>query len=273
MTAVLGTEEYFVRDSDSILKIERYGPYGEKSFGRHLTLDGRRAYLLTTLCDTCPFLFERSEGANQSVDVAEFAETLRAGLSELDPSVIEAASRAMPDGRYRVALLDVMPKLVWPGEDDDYFTHEQLDLWEIDPFWGLPNSPRVPYFRTADVRVSDHARLFEFVVPMFPPRWGNEEAVADYSERASRGEHPTALSLSILDVRQPADWEGDPEIDQHWCLAHFIADGNHRVYGAAEAGKPARLLSFVSDDWSVASWGEIEEALALLAADNYSDRD
>lgn len=263
MTAVLGTTEYAVSGSDSILKIERYGEPG-RDFGRHLTLDGRRAYLLTTRCDTCPFLFERSEGANQSVDVAEFAETLRAGIGALDPSVVETAARAMPDGRYRVALLDATPMLVWPGDGHDYFTHEQLDVWEIDPFWGLPNNPRVPYFRTANLPVSDHARLFEFVVPMFPPRWGNKEAMDDYRERVGRGEHPTALSISILDVRQPADWDGDPEINEHWCLAHFIADGNHRVYGAAEAGMPARLLSFVSEDWSVASWGEIDRALTLL---------
>jgi hypothetical protein len=234
VTTILGTTEYAVSGSASILKLERYGPYGENSFGRHLTLDGGRAYLLTTSCDTCPFLFERADGANQSVDVGEFAERLRAGLDELEPSVIDAAARAMPDGKYRVALLDAPPKLVWPGDEDDYFTHEQLDLWEIDPFWGLPNNPRVPYFRTASTPVSDHARLFEFIVPMFPPRWLDQDAMEEYRERASRGERQTALAISLLDVRQPADWEGDPEIDEHWCIAHFVADGNHRVYGAAE---------------------------------------
>jgi hypothetical protein len=198
--------------------------------------------------------------------VGEFAERLRAGLEELEPSLIEAAARAMPDGKYRVALLDALPKLVWPGDEDDYFTHEQLDLWEIDPFWGLPNNPRVPYFRTASVPVADHARLFEFIVPMFPPRWLDQDAVGEYRERGSRGERPTALAISLLDVRQPADWEGDQEIDEHWCVAHFVADGNHRVYGAAEAAAPARLLSFLSLEWSVASAEQVDQALTFLDA-------
>jgi hypothetical protein len=101
---------------------------------------------------------------------------------------------------------------------------------------------------------------------MFPPRWLDQDAMEEYRERASRGERQTALAISLLDVRQPADWEGDPEIDEHWCIAHFVADGNHRVYGAAEAAAPARLLSFLSLDWSVASAEQVGRALTLLDA-------
>jgi hypothetical protein len=269
--SVLGTSAQVVSGSDSILGIERYGPPGQ-NMGRHLTLDGKRAYLLTTLCDTCGFIFERAGGANQSVDVAEFAETLRVGIEAPDASVVSTAGRAMPDGAYRVALLDVVLNLVWPGDENDYFAHEQLDLFGIDSFWGLPHNPRVPYFRTANLAVSDHARLFEFVVPMFPPRRGNRETIEDYREQVTRGEHPRSLAISVLDIRQPAYLEDWPDIDQHWCLAHFVVDGNHRVYGAAEAGKPARILSFISEEWSVATAAEIDQALALLAADNDSDR-
>ncbi len=33
---------------------------------------------------------------------------------------------------------------------------------------------------------------------------------------------PTALSLSILDVKQPAVWDGDPEVTKHTTLTHFL---------------------------------------------------
>lgn len=232
---------------------------------RALTIEGKPAYDLGTMCDTCDFVFERMTGANQSVEPAGLADALRSGLPALDARTVSTAGQALPDGDYRVALLDVVPQLVWPGDEHDYFTHEQLDVWEIDSFWGLPHNPKVPYYRTSTRRLPPDALLFEFVVPMFPPRWLNNETVADYRSRSERGERATALAVSVLDVRQPADWEGDPEITKHWCLAHFLLDGNHRVYGASQAGAAARILAFVSLDWSIATRDEVEQALLVLA--------
>jgi hypothetical protein len=261
VTTVLDTAKKTVSGSSSIVAFERYADTG---FGRRLTVAGRPAYNLSPLCDTCDFIFERMEGANQSAGSEAAEEALRRGLDGLEAAVVEAAASALPDGDYRVALLDVLPRLVWPGDESDYFTHEQLDVWEIDPFWGLPHNPKVPYFRTDNRRLPPDALLFEFVVPMFPPRWLNSEAVDEHRERAERGEHATALAVSVLDVRQPADWEGDPEITKHWCLAHFLLDGNHRVYAASEAGATVRILSFLSLEWSIATPDEIEQALLVL---------
>jgi hypothetical protein len=90
------------------------------------------------------------------------------------------------------------------------------------------------------------------------------DVVDDYRKRAEHGDHATALAVSVLDVRQPANWQGDPEITKHWCLAHFVLDGNHRLYAAAQTNTPARVLSFLSLDWSIATEDEVERALLVL---------
>jgi hypothetical protein len=259
---ILETAEHTVTGSSSVVGF-RDGRSGDGPW-RALTIDGKPAYDLGTMCDTCDFVFERMTGANQSVELAGLADDMRAGLSALDASTVTSAGRALPDGDYRVALLDVVPQLIWPGDEHDYFTHEQLDVWEIDSFWGLPHNPKVSYFRTNTRRLPPDALLFEFVVPMFPPRWLDDNVVKDYRSRAARGEHATALAVSVLDVRQPANWSGDPEITKHWCLAHFLLDGNHRVYGASQAAATARILAFVSLDWSIATGAEVEQALLVL---------
>ena len=106
------------------------------------------------------------------------------------------------------------------------------------------------------------------MIPTFPPRWLDDEVVADYQSRAEHGERPTALAVAVLDVRQPATWEGEREITRHWCLAHFLLDGNHKMYAAAQAQERARLLSFISLDWSIATSEEVNRALHLLGTGN-----
>lgn len=262
MTSVLDTTTHTVTGSDSTVGF-RDDRSGDGPW-RSLTIEGKPAFDLGTMCDTCDFIFERMTGANQSVEPTGIADSLRVGLSTLDGDTVMSAGRALPDGDYRVALLDVAPQLVWPGDEHDYFTHEQLDVWEIDSFWGLPHNPKVPYYRTDTRYLPPDALLIEFVVPMFPPRWLDREVVADYERRARGGEHATALAVSVLDVRQPADWEGDPETTKHWCLAHFVLDGNHRVYAASQAGATSRILSFLSLEWSIATRDAVEQALLVL---------
>jgi hypothetical protein len=79
----------------------------------------------------------------------------------------------------------------------------------------------------------------------------------------------TSSDAPPLDVRQPANWSGEPEVTEHWCLAHFILDGNHRVYAATAANTPARLLCFISLDASIVpSTRAVERVLTLLQSKN-----
>lgn len=58
----------------------------------------------------------------------------------LDEGLLQTAGRVLPPSEYRAMLLEVTPELVRPGEQTDYFTHEQVELWGIDSFWkwGIP---------------------------------------------------------------------------------------------------------------------------------------
>ena len=89
--------------------------------------------------------------------------------------------------------------------------------------------------------------LFEFVVPMFPKNHLRADTISSYKNAFSHGVLPTALAVSILDVKQPANWNGNPELTKHWCLSHYLLDGHHKVYAAAEQGTPVSILSFEAE--------------------------
>jgi hypothetical protein len=234
---------------------------------RYLTIGGQRAYDLGVACDTCAFLFERLDGANRSVSSAEASDALRSGIENVDEPTVAALSDLVPEGQYRISLSEMGLQLTAPGSPEDYFVGEQVDLWGIDGFWGLPHFPKTEYYRAASVPLGDGKQLFEFVVPMFPSSWLTGETVEKYRDQLRRGGCPTAVALSILDVKQPADWEGTPEITQHWCLAHYLLDGHHKVYAAASEGFPTRLLSFLAIDEGISQGAQIQEMFRTVSAE------
>jgi len=75
------------------------------------------------------------------------------------------------------------------------------------------------------------------------------------------GAMPTAVALSVLDVKGPAMCGVD-----HWCLAHYLLDGHHKVAAAASAGRPLTIITFLATDRCVASTAEVETALVALEA-------
>ncbi|MBE9002065.1 hypothetical protein IQ274_28640 [Nostoc sp. LEGE 12447] len=85
-----------------------------------------------------------------------------------------------------------------------------------------------------------------------------------YQDEIAHGGQPTAFAVSVLDVKQPAVWEDNPEITEHWCLAHYLLDGHHKIYAAAQTNKPLNLVSFLAVDESLASEEEIKSALTYL---------
>lgn len=145
--------------------------------------------------------------------------------------------------------------LVAPGGPSDYFTHEQVSTWGVDPFVGASENPATPYHRTFETSVGQDRHLYEFVVPMVPPSWNDNERVADYTNAA--GATPsTAVAYSLLDVIQPAMERGE-DYYEHWVFSHFLLDGHHKVEAAAAAGRPVRLLSLVDERISIASPEEL----------------
>ncbi|MER5689000.1 hypothetical protein [Streptomyces sp. NPDC002205] len=215
--------------------------------GRRLLLvDGEPAFELSFWCGTCPFLFRRLETARQTLSLDSVQERLTGTLADPgDGGVIEAFGALLPEGEYLPVLLRVEPRLVVPGQEGDYFSGEQVATWGLDQFWGLPEYPYTPYYRTFETTVDASAHLYEFVVPMVPPTWNASERVEEYVELMGRGTVPTAVAVSTLDVCEPATGVQTDHY-QHWGLTHFLLDGHHKLEAAATAGRPVQLLSLLA---------------------------
>lgn len=242
------------------------GPKAEGAWmGRRLLwLDDEPAFELSHWCGTCPFLFERMEGATRTLSVADLDRRLAAGLDELDESVIVPFAELLPTGRYLPILLSIGPRLVRPLDRGDYFANEQVETWGVVDFWGLPAYPRTAYYRTFEAPVSSEAHLYEFVVPMVPPTWNDMARVARYREMLRNSSTATAVAVSILDVCQPAV-ERSGDYYAHWAFTHFLLDGHHKIQAAAETGSQLRLLSLLSVDASLAGQESIDSLISVRA--------
>lgn len=213
---------------------------------RLLMVDDEPAFELSFYCGTCPLLFRRLETARQKLALESMQERLTRTLDDPgDGGVIEAFGTLLPEGEYLPLLLDVEPRLIIPGKEGDYFSGEQVTAWGIDQFWGLPEYPHTPYYRTFETAVDANAHLYEFVVPMVPPTWNERARVEEYVALMEQGTLPTAVAISTLDVCQSAlGLADDPAA--HWGLTHFLLDGHHKLEAAATAGRPVRLLSLLT---------------------------
>lgn len=113
-----------------------------------LTALGEIVFEKTFWCGTCALLFSRVPGADRYVTPHVLRGRLKTGLDALAPDVTAAFLSILTPGRYLPLLLEVTPVLVSPGDDLDYFTHEQLQTWDLDDdLDGTPQTPRTDYYR------------------------------------------------------------------------------------------------------------------------------
>ncbi|MFJ6700021.1 hypothetical protein ACIQM4_28775 [Streptomyces sp. NPDC091272] len=230
---------------------------------RLLLVDDEPAFELSFYCGTCPLLFRRLETAQEKLSLESMQERLTGTLDDPDDQgVIDAFGALLPEGEYLPLLLDVEPRLVIPGKEGDYFSGEQVTAWGVDQFWGLPEYPHTPYYRTYETVVDTDAHLYEFVVPMVPPTWNESARVDEYVALMEQGTVPTAVAISTLDVCQSAlGLADDPAA--HWGLTHFLLDGHHKLEAAAAAGRPVRLLSLLTLEASLAGADDCARLPAL----------
>ena len=64
---LLDTLERTIDQSQSPLQFFPEDSVSLSQWDRYLAIDGKKAFHLGNICGTCEFLFERMEGANQSV--------------------------------------------------------------------------------------------------------------------------------------------------------------------------------------------------------------
>lgn len=250
--------------TDAPVRFEHIGR-AEGLFTRCLTVRGERAYELSFSCDTCAFLFARLGGFDPSAwDLPELQESFRCGVTDIDPELLKKIAPIIPAGEYTVMMTEITPRRVVPCADDDYFSHEQVALWGVDPVSGLPQYPRTEYYRGPVTPTGDDAALFEFIAPMMPKHWLDADTIETYRRHLLAGHMPTALAITILDVKQPATWDNNPPFTRHDCLVHFLLDGHHKVFAASLLNMPISLLSFIAREECVASPAEIGRAITLL---------
>lgn len=264
MSALIYKTKINIESTNSIVDFATKGGEHIEVWDRYLTIEGKPAYHIGNVCDTCTFFFERLNGANQNVSSDEFAQYLREGLHLPDAKLIELVGKIMPSGEYAVLFLETAPKIIHLGSTDDYFSNEQVMLWGIDGFWGFPHHPKIEYYRCSPQKIKNKEQLFEFVVPIFPKNWLDKKTVSEYMSRLKSGDTPTALAISVLDVKQPAVWSGKPEITTHWCLAHYLLDGHHKVFAASQTNTPITMLTFLARKQSIATPDEIELTINVL---------
>lgn len=266
MSSLIAVSTVKSSSSESRIGFATEGGGNWPAWDRFITLDGKKAYRIGNICGTCSFFFERLDGANDKVSPTELSQRFKTGLTKLEDDVLQTVAAALPAGDYIALLLQFVPKLVQPSGPGDYFCEEQVALWGVDTFYGLPHHTKTEYYRTSQIDMTDGRALFEFVVPMFPKRWLHADAVSLYRTALTDGAIPTALALSILDTKQPADWEGDPKINSHWCLSHYLLDGHHKTLAASELGRPISLLSFLAVEKGVSTREEVEVVIQKLGA-------
>jgi len=190
--------------------------------------------------------------------------------------VLAAFSEVVPEGAYLPLLLRIRPELVRPLDPADYFSHEQLATWDLDPFWGLPENPRTPYYRTFETPLGRtalgyDAHLYEFVVPMVPPRWNDRSRVERYVQQLEVSTLPTVVAISTLDISQPA-LDSPSDYYQHRALTHFVLDGHHKLEAAARSGRELQLLALVSVEASLATEADVA-GLTTVRAQPRAQRD
>jgi hypothetical protein len=267
MSNIIDKRDWLIKKSNSIISFETTGGGGWEKWDRYITIEGKKAFHIGNICGTCSFFFERLEGANgsnQGISPKKISKALQEGVTKLDEDFLSNIALILPSGDYEVSILEVNPKFIELGSELDYFSNEQIQVWGIDGFWGLPHYPKVKYYRGLTKEITNTSKLFEFIVPTFPVNWLEEETIEMYKSLMLEQKKPTALCLSVLDIKEPADYDENKKHTQHWCLTHYIVDGHHKLYSAALLNKPITLLSFLAKKECIADNEDISTLFNYL---------
>ena len=250
-----------IKKSNSKLGFSTTGGTNWQIWDRFITYEKQPLFHIGNICGTCNFFFNRKEiKINGNLTSKEISDTLNNGLDAIDQSQIDSISSILPNGKYKVLLTEITPKISIPNLENDYFTTELYETWNSD----RTSHTNIEYFRGESKKIKKDEKLFEFFVPLYPVKDLNENRVKAYEKLIAKGKKPTILSLGVLDVKTSMEYpeingeEINPEIHTHWCFANYLIDGHHKLKAASNLAKPITILTFVSKD---NSWKQIDEMI------------
>ncbi len=248
----------------SKLKFTTTGGGSWKVWDRYLSLGPEQLVHLGNVCGTCRFFFNIvAECPLDSVELGSTREQLEMGL-ECIGTIAKSFLAVLPRGHYQAALFEMSPGQAGTPGNPDYFECEQREAWRYEP--EADEGACSLYYRSGTRSMGSGQMLFEFVVPLFGAAALDDRRVAHYMKLMSEGCKPTAVAVSVLDVKSSMEWPEDekgndvePEFDTHWCFANYLLDGHHKVQAAHRANAPMTLLSFIALE---PSWQRVDDLVS-----------
>ena len=267
MKRVLDKRKIQINYSKSPLSFGNKGGGSWNTWNRFIAVNGQNIYHIGNECGTCSFFFEKLNECQIEVNPKEIIDNLNFGLTFIEKTKLDILREIIPNGNYQIALITIKPKFSRLGQTEDYFTNEQVELWGQEGIEVIPHSPKVNYYRGADKEIGKDRKIFEFFIPITSNSFLDKERIEYYKKQIQKGDKPTAISLSIFDIKEPAVWPNDdikPKYTSHWCLAHYLIDGHHKIKAASDLNSEITLLSFIAIDQGVSDFYDIDELLTLI---------
>jgi len=192
-------------------------------------------------CDTCGGWFSLVDKPFRPGTPEEISNRLGQGIKAIDPPLVESIMPLLPRGRYTVGLLRTAP-FCHENDTDHWYRSRcvEREIWHRLPTDEDDNGAPVTaheYF--------ERYRESEDILPHLPKGSIDWKQVRHYVEAMESGNRPTAMVISLGEMRHP----GGGSLT-YARLTHFVIDGHHKLYAAASIGKPLTLLSFFAHDHS-----------------------
>ena len=266
MLRLVGTTHLTSDGAKSPLKFALKNCGGMPLWNRALTINGVDAFYVGNVCDTCGFFFEKLIGPNSGLEIDDLRTKLEIGTGNPSTEVLGTLAQLMPKSDYTVATLKVLPEHVRPLERGDYFAQEDFDyeddydIIEYGP--PEPHNPKTEYYRISGrsgVSIEDESasgNAFDFIIPLIARQSLDQDRIDYFKDAISRGQTTTAVALSVLDIKGPSSKDR-----VHWCLAHYVLDGHHKLAAAAETKSEITLLAFIALAHGVSSPSHVERLL------------
>ncbi|MFM7077972.1 MAG: hypothetical protein ACKO3G_18165 [Planctomycetaceae bacterium] len=191
--------------------------------------------------DTCGGWFSLVDEPLRPRTPDEINERLGRGVDAVDGALVESIVPLLPRGRYTVGLLRAAP--IRQCDADNWY---RCRCVEREIRHRLPPDPDDAVDPAAVRTFLERYQESEDILPHLPIESIDWKRVGWYREALSAGSRPTAMVVSLGEMRHPGG--GSHTVVR---LSHFVIDGHHKLVAAAQTGTPLTLLSFFAHDHSL----------------------